>query len=39
MQADLRRLTDEQRAIVRRCVIAAVDSSLHNFLFALQVGA
>jgi hypothetical protein len=36
LQADLRRLTDEQRAVVRRCVIAAVDSGLHDFLFALQ---
>ena len=36
LQADLRRLTAEQRAIVRRCVIAAVDSGLHDFLFALQ---
>jgi len=36
LQAELRRLTDEQRALVRRCVIDAVDSSLHDFLFALQ---
>ncbi|HEY1379830.1 MAG TPA: hypothetical protein VGF55_23710 [Gemmataceae bacterium] len=35
LQADLGRLTTEQRAIVRRCVIAAVDSGLHDFLFAL----
>ncbi|WP_439621572.1 hypothetical protein [Gemmata sp.] len=36
LQADLRRLTAEQRAIVRRCVIEAVDRGLHDFLFALQ---
>jgi hypothetical protein len=36
LQADLRRLTDEQRAIVRRCVIETVDGGLHDFLFALQ---
>jgi hypothetical protein len=37
LQADLRRLTAEQRAIVRRCVVDAVDNGLHDFLFALQV--
>lgn len=37
LQADLRRLTEEQRAVVRRCVVAAVDSGLHDFLFALGV--
>ena len=36
LQADLRRLTAEQRAVVRRCVIAAVDCGLHDFLLALQ---
>jgi len=36
LQNDLRRLTEEQRAVVRRCVVAAVDSGLHDFLFALQ---
>jgi hypothetical protein len=36
LQADLQRLTDEQRAIVRRCVIESIDSGLHDFLFALQ---
>jgi hypothetical protein len=35
LQTDLRRLTPEQRAVVRRCVIAAVDSGLHDLLFAL----
>jgi hypothetical protein len=35
LQSELRRLTPEQRAIVRRCVIEAVDSGLHDFLFAL----
>lgn len=36
LQADLRRLTPEQRVLVRRCVVAAVDSGLHDLLFALQ---
>lgn len=36
LQADLRRLTAAQRAVVRRCVVEAVDSGLHDFLFALQ---
>jgi hypothetical protein len=36
LQADLRRLTVEQRALVRRCVITALDGGLHDFLFALQ---
>ncbi len=35
LQTDPRRLTPEQRAVVRRCVIAAVDGGLHDFLFAL----
>jgi hypothetical protein len=36
LQADLQRLSPDQRAVVRRCVIEAVDSGLHDFLFALQ---
>jgi hypothetical protein len=36
LQTDLQRLSSDQRAIVRRCVIEAVDAGLHNFLFALQ---
>jgi hypothetical protein len=36
LQAELRRLTPDQRAIVRRCVVESVDSGLHDFLFALQ---
>lgn len=35
LQADLGRLTAEQRAIVRRCVVEAVDGGIHDFLFAL----
>jgi hypothetical protein len=35
LQAALARMTPEQRAVVRRCVQAAVDSGLHDFLFAL----
>ena len=36
LQADLGRLTPEQRAVVRRCVVEAIDAGLHDFLFALQ---
>jgi hypothetical protein len=36
LQADLQRLTPEQRAVVRRCVVVAIDSGLHDFLFAIQ---
>jgi hypothetical protein len=36
LQAALAALTPEQRAVVRRCVIEAVDDGLHDFLFALQ---
>jgi hypothetical protein len=35
LRSDLGRLTPEQRAVVRRCVIEAVESGLHDFLFAL----
>ena len=35
LQADLASLTDEQRAIVRRSVISAVDAGMHGFLFGL----
>ena len=35
LQAALAAMTFEQRAVVRRCVIAAVDAGLHDFLFAL----
>lgn len=29
-------MSAEDRAVVRRCVLACVDSGLHDFLFALQ---
>ena len=35
LQAELASLTDEQRSIVRRCVISAVDTGMHDFLFGL----
>jgi hypothetical protein len=35
LQADLAALTPEQRDIVRQCVIEAIGSALHSFLFAL----
>jgi hypothetical protein len=36
LQAELSLLSDEQRQIVRRCVISAIDVAIHDFLFALQ---
>jgi hypothetical protein len=36
LQADLARLTAEQRDVARRLVRSAVDSAIHDFLFALQ---
>lgn len=36
LQADLGRFTEDQRAVVRRCLVAAADGGLHDFLFALQ---
>lgn len=35
LQTALAALTPEQRAVARRCVLAAVDAGLHDFLFAL----
>lgn len=29
-------MTAENRAVIRRCVLACVDTGLHDFLFALQ---
>lgn len=34
IQADLATLTEEQRALVRRCVISTLDNGLHDLLFA-----
>ena len=36
LQNDLGRLTHEQRTVVRRCVVQAIDAGLHDFLFAQQ---
>jgi hypothetical protein len=36
LQADLGSLDEGQRDIVRRCVISAVDTAIHDFLFKLQ---
>src|SRR5262245_8334240 len=35
LQSALARLSPEQRALVRRVVVASVDCGLHDFLFAL----
>ena len=36
LQAELAKLDDDERNVVRRCVRAAIDSAVHDFLFALQ---
>ena len=36
LQRDLAGMTEDQRRIVRACVIDALDVGLHDFLFALQ---
>jgi hypothetical protein len=36
LQTELARLTEGQRATIRRCVVAALDCGLHDFLFALN---
>jgi hypothetical protein len=38
LQAALTAMTPEQRAVVRRCVLASIDAGLHEFLFALTEG-
>ncbi len=35
LQAELAKLTDEQRMVTRRCVVNCLDNALHDFLFAL----
>ena len=35
LQDDIAKLTPEQRDVVRRCVIQALDHGLHDFLFAI----
>jgi hypothetical protein len=36
LQNDMASLTDEQRSVMRRCLIHCLGSGLHDFLFALQ---
>jgi hypothetical protein len=36
LQSRLRGLDPETREIARRCVVSAVDSAIHDFLFSLQ---
>src|SRR5262245_49357678 len=36
LQTDLKTLSKEQLLIVRRCVVNAIDTAIHDFLFALQ---
>jgi hypothetical protein len=38
LQAKLRALDPETQEVVRRCVVCAVDSAIHDFLFSLQEG-
>ena len=35
LQADIAKLTLEQREVVRRCVVQSVDNGLHDFLFVI----
>ena len=35
LQADLAALSPDQRAVVRRCVILAIDAGMHDFLFSI----
>lgn len=39
LQNDLATLTNEQRLIVRRAVIATLDNAIHDLLFAIQENA
>jgi hypothetical protein len=36
LQAELSKLDANQKALVRRCVVSAIDTGIHDFLFALQ---
>jgi hypothetical protein len=36
LQRDLAALGEDERAVARRSVVAAVDTAVHDFLFALQ---
>jgi hypothetical protein len=39
LQADLQSLNEQQRAMIRRCVISVVNVAIHDFLFKLQLQA
>ena len=39
LQRDLGSLSEEHRAVARRCLVASVDSAIHDFLFRLQESA
>jgi hypothetical protein len=36
LQSDLQRLTPSQRKLVQRCVVASIDTAIHDFLFHVQ---
>ncbi len=36
LQTELARLTEHERDVTRRCIVAGVDSAIHDFLFELQ---
>jgi hypothetical protein len=36
LQRDLRKLTAAERSIVKRALASAIDSAIHDFLFAIQ---
>jgi hypothetical protein len=36
LQAEVAELNEHQREIARRCIVASLDSAIHDFLFKLQ---
>lgn len=36
LQEDLKQFNEEQLLIIRQCIVASIDNSVHDFLFALQ---
>jgi hypothetical protein len=36
LQEELKQFDEEQLAIIRQCIVASIDNSVHDFLFALQ---
>jgi hypothetical protein len=36
LQEELKQFDEEQLSIIRQCIVASIDNSVHDFLFALQ---